>query len=743
VRADLDGDGIFDDLAQRLAGRGPASEQSVIVTLRAPASAERVRGLERSVGSFRGTRRFSIIDGFAATLSKRQIEALARNPQVAHVEDNAPVHALNDSARDSFGVTKARLDDPALDGNADGNPNAYSKDDLVAAVIDTGIDTGHLDLDDGKVLAFRDFVNGVNTPYDDDGHGTHVAATIAGDGEARADRLHAGVAPGAALVGVKVLDSNGNGSTANVIAGINWAVQNKALYGIEAISMSLGIAGCNAGTDGTSQAVNNAVAAGIVVVAAAGNEGPGTCTIDSPGSATGAIAVGAMADLDSGGFYQAYFSSRGPTLDGRVKPDVSAPGVNILSAQAGTTSGYVSESGTSMATPFVSGLTLLMLDANAALTPAQLKADVKQTAIDWARGGDNKTTGTTGADIDYGAGRLDAYAALQAAGAPISQPPFPPQHELREGTLSGTGAQVDFPLTITDTTFPIAATLLIPALSAGSSNNPDFDMYLLDPNGVQVASSEFTTRQEDFTYQPTVNGTYTLRVRSFRGSGGFLVDLSLPKPGVAYPRPGGASPLRVPLVPAFAACSAPNSAHIAPLNSPSCTPVSPESSLLTTSSSGRGSGLVRLDVVVGNPATAADEADVGIRASATDVISVAGGSDYAGDLMLSTSLRITDRGNGFFGNESGTTQDAAFSAPVDCVPTPDPALGSACSLVTTADSLAPGFAVEGKRAVISALSVLVEDAGADGSLTPATGTCPPACGSGDEHPFLREGVFAP
>ena len=97
---------------------------------------------------------------------------------------------------------------------------------------------------------------------------------------------------------MKVLDSNGNGSTANVIAGIDWAVQNKALYGIEAINMSLGIAGCYAGTDGASQAVNNAVAAGVVVVAAAGNEGPGTCTIGSPGSATGAIAVGAMADFD-------------------------------------------------------------------------------------------------------------------------------------------------------------------------------------------------------------------------------------------------------------------------------------------------------------------------------------------------------------------------------------------------------------------------------------------------------------
>ena len=526
VKADVNGNKLFDDLEARLARLAPGDRLSVIVTLTAPASASRVGRLERAVGNFAVSHRFSVVDGFAGTLTKGQVQALARRPEVAAVEENARVHASNESAQASFGVTKARSDAPSLDGDADGSAATYSSGDLVAAVIDTGIHAGHLDLDEGKVIAFKDFVNGRAEAYDDNGHGTHVAGTIAGDGDARADRLYQGVAPGAALVGVKVLDANGSGTMADVTAAIDWVVQNKDVYGIEAINLSLGASGCADGTDATSQAVNRAHAAGLVVAVAAGNDGPGTCTIGSPGAAAGAVTVGAMADMGASGFSQARFSSRGPTADGRVKPDVSAPGVGITSAQTNTADGYVSYSGTSMATPFTAGVALLMRDANAALTSQEVKDKLVATAVDWARGGNNKTTGSTGRDIDYGAGRLDAYAAITSAGAALAAPPAAPAHALRDGSLPGTGASVSYKLSVADTQFPIAATLIMPSLSAGSAWTPDFDLYLYNPAGSLVAASETTFRQEQLGYKPMATGTYTLLVYSYSGSGGYFVDVS-------------------------------------------------------------------------------------------------------------------------------------------------------------------------------------------------------------------------
>ena len=535
-KADRDRDRVFDDLEARLERLPDGGRASVIVSLRAEPSSERVERVEDRVGDFSLDRRLSLVDAFAARVTKRQARALARQPGVEQVEPNSPVRALNDSARASLGVTKARLDAPALEGSADGDVEAYSKDDLVAAVIDSGIDAQHLDLDEGKVLGFASCLPATRTcaetaPADDNGHGTHVAASIAGEGDARADRRYQGVAPGAGLVGVKVLGPTGAGGMAEVVSGIEWAVANRARFGIEAINLSLGSEGCADGTDAASRAVDAAQAAGMVVVVAAGNAGPGTCTIGSPAAAPGALTVGAMADLGANGFHQADFSSRGPTVDGRVKPDVSAPRVDITSAARGTVNGYETANGTSSAAPLVTGVALLMRDQDPGLSTPRTKELVMDGAVDWGRGGDNRTPGTRGRDIDYGAGRLDAHAALSSAGAGLGSPPAMPAHFLREGSLAA-GASVRYRLQVTDASFPLAATLIMSEVRSGAARTPDFDLELRDPSGTLVATANTFERQDELGHRPLATGAYTLTVRSASGGGAYFVDVS---GGIAAP----------------------------------------------------------------------------------------------------------------------------------------------------------------------------------------------------------------
>ena len=140
-------------------------------------------------------------------------------------------------------------------------------------------------------------------------------------------------------------------------------------------------------------------------------------------------------------------------------------------------------------------------------------------------------------------------------------------------------------------------------------------------------------------------------------------DLYVASAAPAYPRPGGATPLRVPLVPAFAACTSPNSNHVPPLDSPSCTPATLESALVTTSSTGKGAGTARLDALVGNPATPEDEADIRILLTTTDIKRTSDGSDYPGQLIFSLGMRITDRANSSFETTPGTVQDTRFDDP--------------------------------------------------------------------------------
>ena len=217
-------------------------------------------------------------------------------------------------------------------------------------------------------------------PHDSGSHGTHCAGIAAGTGGASG--TYAGVAPQANLVGVIALDG-GSGDEGDLLRAVDWTIENKERFSIDVMSLSLGgpvvIPGAtNTGSSSISQALDVAVEAGIVTVVAIGNGNLGIAahpgSASYPGDSEKAITVGSVNDDHNREIY----SSRGPTGDGRLKPDVMAPGGAIMSASAGSGDGYVSYSGTSMATPHVAGVAALMLQANPNVAPTETTDYVKQ-----------------------------------------------------------------------------------------------------------------------------------------------------------------------------------------------------------------------------------------------------------------------------------------------------------------------------------------------------------------------------
>lgn len=269
----------------------------------------------------------------------------------------------------------------------------YDGSGVTVAVIDTGIDSLHVGLDDHdddnstydpKVIGFYDPVNNPDKTngteiqaYDDQGHGTHCAGTVAGTGAPTYE--HAGMAPQANLVGVKVLDSGGSGSFSVVMAGMQWTVENRYKFNIRAASMSLGGPGpiewTSAEEDSVNRYANEMVRAGISMLIAAGNSAA-TGTIGTPGGAEDVITVGALNKNTA----IAEYSSQGPTEEGRVKPNIAFVGSDVMSTQHNSGDGYVAFSGTSMATPGVAGTVALMLQANPDLSPFDVRNILQETA---------------------------------------------------------------------------------------------------------------------------------------------------------------------------------------------------------------------------------------------------------------------------------------------------------------------------------------------------------------------------
>ncbi|MFJ5830684.1 S8 family serine peptidase [Streptomyces sp. NPDC093089] len=375
------------------------------------------------------------------------------------------------------------------------------------AVLDTGADQTHPDLM-GRISATKDF-SGSGGTLDKQGHGTHVAATVAGSG-AGAPGLRSGVAPDADLIIGKVLGDDGSGSDSQVIAGMEWAVAQ----GAKVVNMSLGSGPTN-GKDPVTQSLEAlATSSDTLFVVSAGNNGPNISTVSAPSIAPHALSVAAV-DFAGG---TASFSSRGPSFNGTVKPEIAAPGVNVVAARAtGTNLGtvqsdpaYTALSGTSMAAPHIAGAAAVLAEEHPDWTPEQLKHTLMGTT----------TAPQNGQSLyDVGTGVVNLPAAL------------------KQTVVADTGA-LDFGrLDVTDGTATrsvkltnkgdATVTLDLTGTLAATGSTPPAGLLRLSTPTVTLAAGESTdvTLTVDATGTPT--GTYTGALTVLPAGGGQVLRVPL------------------------------------------------------------------------------------------------------------------------------------------------------------------------------------------------------------------------
>lgn len=252
----------------------------------------------------------------------------------------------------------------------------YTGKGIGVCILDTGI-YEHIDFT-GRIWAFYDFLAFKRRPYDDNGHGTHVAGLVAGDGTASMGKYR-GAAPGCGIISLKVLDRYGTGSQDDVLRALRWIRENRQQYRIRVVNISVGTT-CNSKRNHARllESVEQLWDEGVVVVTAAGNQGPRPGSITAPGSSKKVITVGSS-DLLEG---RSAISGRGPTAECVCKPDIVAPGNKIMSCVPGKPYSYGVKSGTSMSTPLVTGAIACALEKNSALTNTDIKTMLMNSAED-------------------------------------------------------------------------------------------------------------------------------------------------------------------------------------------------------------------------------------------------------------------------------------------------------------------------------------------------------------------------
>lgn len=375
-----------------IASAGSKPVRVIVVFDNAAVHAAAMQHIERLGGA--KIKDLPMVDGAAFYLPSKAAEhAVAGISGVKYVEPDLVVQALGKPVpRQPTEVLPWGVDRV----NADLVWAFYTADPVKVAVVDTGIDTKHPDLT-GNLGGGMSAVSYTSSYNDDNGHGSHVAGIIAAVDNSIGV---IGVAPAADLYAVKVLDRNGSGYLSDIIEGLDWAVA----HDIDVVNMSLGTSTYSWLFE---LVVQDTIDSGVVVVAAAGNSGPGANTVMYPAKFAGVIAVSAT-NSDSLNTI-ASFSSRGPEVD------LAAPGVSVFSTYKNQS--YATLSGTSMASPHVAGVAALVLsssigaddlDHDGVWDPNEVEARLERTAQD---------LGATGPDNDYGYGLVDAY---QAVGPPVA-----------------------------------------------------------------------------------------------------------------------------------------------------------------------------------------------------------------------------------------------------------------------------------------------------------------------------------
>jgi len=251
------------------------------------------------------------------------------------------------------------------------------------AVLDTGI-YPHIDFGQ-RIAAFHDVVRRRREAYDDNGHGTHISGIIGGSGEASEGRYQ-GLAPGCHLISVKVLDSKGGGYASDVLTGLKWIREQKDNLGIRVVNISVGSYSRRNMNENSAlvRGVDAAWDDGLVVVVAAGNNGPGRMTVTTPGISRKVITVGCNDDdkeVNVMGTRMVDYSGRGPTGACVCKPEILAPGASITSC-SNEDGRYSVKSGTSMATPIVAGAIALLLEKYPGMSNRDVKLRLRDRAVD-------------------------------------------------------------------------------------------------------------------------------------------------------------------------------------------------------------------------------------------------------------------------------------------------------------------------------------------------------------------------
>ena len=432
----------------------------------------------------------SVIEGFAAEMSPSEAAALAADPNVAYVEENTPVYAsTTQSNPQSYGLD--RIDQASLPLDLTYNYTADGSG-VTVFVIDTGLNTTHQEFT-GRIntTLARTAIDDDNGYEDCNGHGTHVAGTVAG--------TVSGVAKNATIVPIRVLDCEGTGDSAGVIAGMDFVAANHPARSV--VNMSLG----GPAGDAKDAAVRNLVSSGVTVVVAAGNESTDACD-SSPAREPMAITVASSTSTDA----RSSFSNFGTCVD------IFAPGSNITSAWIGSTTAGKVISGTSMASPHVAGAAALYLSANPNATPAQVTAGLLAATAA------NKIT-----DVQGSPNKL-LQTNFTAA------PPPPPPAGAAKITKPADGAQVTpmFEVTV-DAMTAAKVELIVDGRVVGTDTTSPFAFAV---TGAPEGMHELTARATDAAGQTTSHSIKVTVVASGLGGGGHPVP-----PPMRYGDDGGCS----------------------------------------------------------------------------------------------------------------------------------------------------------------------------------------------------------